>query len=132
MANWNATVMGGDTPLDIEGNLLVDVCGIAFDDYIDMPIASFRDTFNIRLPTMVEYIDRMEVDNDDERNIAYQVLGVLLMRAGSDFPESIKALVVNAANKDKWAFEGDEARINSMSDLVNMVLNYKNGEPIEI
>jgi len=130
MVWWNETILGGDLPHDIQSNLVVDVCGIDYGDFLDLPITSFKHTFNKRTVEMVDHIESKCAD--DERNIAYQVLGTMMMAAGSNVPDDLRTLVKNAANNDEWAAEGNEKREDRMVDLVQAMRSYGNGTPFNL
>lgn len=97
---WNESIMGGSLPVTIEGDLVVDVCKIRYDDWLDQPTTNFCDVFNHTLPEMVSHIERTYAG--DDKNVAYQVLGVLLMKAGSEINTVLRTSIVCAAKHDEW------------------------------
>ena len=117
MGWWSATVMGGDSPLDIEGELK-DVCGKTYEDVLD------RDTINEHLDELGHSISLYQVEQD----IAGQVLGVLIMAAGANMPDSIRSTVIACAEADEWMADGDSERTAYITDFIKKVRSYpKNG-----
>ena len=128
MGWWSATVMGGDTPLDYQGDM-VDLCGVDYDKFADMDYdhTKIRSEIESNLDKLVEYCNSVKYG---EPEIAWQVLGVIILESGSKLPDDIKTKIVEAADNDDWAQE-DEERNRYMKAFKYAVENY-NGTPTEI
>jgi len=129
MGWWSETILGGDIPLDIQADLIVDVCNIAYDDFLDEPVTSFREDFNVALLNMVR---SAESYTGNDRNIAYQVLGILLMSAGSEIPATVRTSIIKAAEEDEWAAEGNNKRIEYVQQLIQAINQYDDRTPIRL
>jgi 8-oxo-dGTP diphosphatase len=124
MGWWSEAIMGGDTPLDWEADIS-DFVGGHFDP--DEGHIFTREQLEAKLSEMVAYIE-----GGNEPDIGLQVLGVLIMRAGADLPDDIKARIVKAAEDDEWAAEDDRKRKAHIRDLIEKVEAYKPGTMVAI
>lgn len=120
MGWWSTTVMGGDTPLDFEGDMLIDICGLAHDDYLENGYAPYRHTIESHIDELVAYCDKHD---GDDQNIAFQVLGVILMGSGAAMSADVKEQIEVGINMDEWADE-DSERKEHMRDYLYAVHNY--------
>ena len=129
MGWWSATVMGGDTPLDFQGDML-DQCGVDYNTFasMDYNLPNLRSEIESNLGKLVEYC---ESETGDYRNIAFQVLGVLILESGSTLSDEAKSKIEEAILDDEWANEGDEERQAHMASFHNQLLNY-DGTPTEV
>lgn len=130
MGTWSATVMGGDTPLDIEG-MIYEACNIEMfpeeanedDDFVknEIPkeLIGGRKAFTI-LDQIASYDD-----------VAPMVLAVVMMRVGADMPKQIKNIAIKAAENDEWAAENDERKAY-MDSFIKTVSNYDSVTPTDI
>lgn len=134
MGWWSTVVMGGDTPLDYQGDM-IELCGVdysTFMDVHDLNLTAIRSEIESSLNKLSEYCEK-EYSNDDcygDPNIAYQVFGVMILEAGATLPEDIKIKIDTAAKNDEWSTEDDERKAN-MDVFRLQVANY-DGTPTTI
>lgn len=127
--------------MDWEGHFF-DVCGLVQYDYTgispDTKLVDAnpkmgvldRETLTKNLPKLIDFIKNKSYD-EEHRNIGYQVLGIVLMRAGAPIQASVKKLIIDAANADEWASE-DDSRKAVMQDFVEKVTAYNGKKPLII
>lgn len=131
MGWWSTDIMGGDTPLDIECFIydILEVQQFVGDTKTGLTKEHFADPYEI-----IQKIGQMDDGywlKGDDGNIFYQVLGVLMMKAGAPIETALKAKMINAAHKDEWADE-DEERKQRMSSFVDALNRYDGTEPFVI
>lgn len=119
MSWFSATVMGGDTPLDYQGDFVVDVCGINYDEWLERDSS---DKFRSKLESNIDAMTKYAEDRDDE--IAFQVLGVLLVESACTFSEELRQRIIKAVEDDKWAAEGDLERRVYMDNFKSLLMKY--------
>ncbi len=138
MGWWSATVMGGDSPMDAEGDLFDIVFkGTKYEDGCDRMDAEGAGELTredlaakllARLPDLNEYVSS-GLDTD----ILKQVLGVMILEYGIPIidptREAIK-LAIQGAKDDEWADE-DEERAAHMEAFI-LQLNEYDGSPTEV
>jgi hypothetical protein len=100
--------MGGDTPLDWEGELY-GACGLSFDDYFEnMTKDEVSAVVKANVPKMIACL------NEDSwyPGVPAQVLGVLMMRHGCDPKDAFvkKALEIARAGAENDDWDDDERR----------------------
>jgi len=128
MGWWSKTVMGGDGPLDYQGDMY-DACGVTDDDRYDglMSPEEIDAKVQANIPSMMTVASR----NHDE--VGYQVLGVMVMRHGCDPSKRIvqKALKMAMENayEDEWAHDSTE-RCEHMVNFFIQLSSY-DGTPQE-
>ena len=129
MGWWSATIMGGDTPLDIE-IVLYEAAGISSDEIYDDENIS-PETINARvavgLPKMIKAA-KSEKNHRyyGESELFYQVLGVLVMRHGvpvKDAKPAIK-MALAGAKEDEWAESGDTERQGFVNAFIKQLKEY--------
>ena len=121
MGWWDASVMGGDTPMDWEG-ILCDKMGGHFDD--DEGHVYTREQLEAELGELLTYITAHSLDP----HIGLQVLGVLALKVGATLPDRVKAKIIEAAEKDPWAAENDRERKAHMQDLIEKIRVHEPGQ----
>lgn len=142
MGWWSASVLGGDEPLDYLGDL-ANICEVDCDtEDIENPDISenFRksletlyhypftdDIVNNKITQMVKYCEKAYCPE-----IAYQVLGVILMATGSNIPKSLKKTIIESAKKDAKANKKQKDRVMVMNELIQALDLYKNKKPFFI
>lgn len=129
MGWWSTVVMGGDTPLDYQGDM-IDLCGVdynAFVDNYDLDLTALRSDIESSYDKLTEYCDNVSYGDP---NIAYQILGVLILESGAKLPDEIKIKIEDAAKNDEWSTSNDERKAN-MDAFRHQVANY-DGTPTEI
>lgn len=126
MGWWSADIMGGDPPLDWEDNIY-GICGVEkFTGNRKHEL-----TAGELLPHVNEIWDTILKDDYDP-GIGYQVLAVLMLRAGAPITGELKQQMLEACDKDWWAKEGDPERIQAVTGLAKALLIYDGKTPIEI
>src|SRR5271165_934094 len=96
MGWWSATIMGGDTPMDDIGNMS-DLIGLpSYDEETDEPIEYSpeitRFAITANLPKLIAYCGDQ---GDDYSNIAFQVLGVIIISHGVPLIDTLKAKILS-------------------------------------
>jgi len=127
MGWWSTDIMGGDTPLDYK-DAFYDICGVDEFPETGVRVKLTREDMETHLNEMVEFIDKNEWDDSD---IGYQVLGVLLMRAGATINGDLRDFIMQACENDAWATMDDERQI-ATTNLFNAIRDYENGTPVVI
>ena len=131
MGWWSCTVMGGDTPLDLQADL-IETAGVKyeyFQDKLDFDMTALKDDFNRDLGKMIMYCEA-QTNDYDYRNIAFQVLGAITMEAGATLPDSVRTKITDGAKNDEWAESSDERKMY-MDAFILVVGTYDN-TPTEI
>lgn len=130
MGWWSKDIMGGDSPLDVEGKIF-EICNVEQFPEDDSVGKLTKKDFEKNLPTILEHLRKIENNPYyDEFAIGYQVLGVLMMKCGATIDEDLKIEIRSASETDSWAAEDDERR-----EIVNnfhKALDSYDGTPIEI
>lgn len=129
MGWWSATIMGGDSPLD-EQSALLRQAGLSWEAAYELP--KHRAEIEQALPKMVEYAQKQKYDRD----IVWQVLGVLLMGSGAAMPKDVQRTIIQAAKEDEWMKEvgQDTERGEHIQDFIHAVMSYnlEGGKPVEL
>lgn len=130
MGWWSTDILGGDTPLDWEDEFY-GIAGV--DKFKDAPKGRIN-----YIPKEVlekkqfEYSDLLDsADKWSESDIGYQVLAVMMMRAGASIDIEVKGKMVAAALGDEWARE-DSEREETMQGLLSALSQYDGQTPILI
>lgn len=138
MGWWGVTAMAGDTPSDV-------LCGL--QNHLGLG-GSFWDRFydngptpketkhvavkiNENLDRLVKFCEKQENDMYyDDYFISYHVLAIFIMNHGAIFPDWLRGKCIECCVDDTWAREDDE-RLNAMLSLINDILIYQDGKPME-
>ncbi len=139
MGWWSTTVMGGDSPLDAEGDFFHIVFkGTKYEDGCDRMDAQdageltreeISEAIFQRLPELLERVRGPVPDLD----IFKQVLGVLILEFGvpvNDLTREVIDLAIDGAKHDEWA-QTDEERAAYMQAFI-LQLNEYDGKPTEV
>lgn len=123
MGWWSATILGGDTPLDILGEF-ADILGVDNEGGLS---ELYEYSFTKRNLSKKANLDKLMVaaKEHDETSIAHQVLGVILMSTGSHIPTKLRIEIIQQAKQDEWYLENDDERVYFINDLINKITNYK-------
>jgi len=121
MGWWSTAIMGGDTALDWEC-LFYDLCDRDTEENID------HDIIDNKLHEMIDLCNNIEFDED--KSIAYQVLGVVLMKNGYYLDNDLKQEIIYWTSKDEWMLENSE-RKEEIQNYIETVKNYQ-GKSINI
>lgn len=127
MGWWSTDIMGGDTPLDYK-DAFYDICGVDEFPETGVRINLTREDIETHLNEMVEFLDKNKWGDSD---IGYQVLGVLLLRAGATINGDLRDFIMQACENDEWAAE-DDRRLAATTNLFNAIRDYENGIPVRI
>lgn len=128
MGWWSTTIMGGDSPLDVEDGIY-EICKAQKwgegkgKGKIKIPVKNFMD----KLPQIISYI---EEERGWYLEIGYQVLGVMMMEIGAPIPEELKVRILQAAEADEWAKQ-DEVRRSHCHKFAKTLRDY-NGKSTKI
>lgn len=130
MGWWSENIMGGDEALDFFDEML-DILGI--DDTDIIPKKKFDVEKILFYFKNKHYYSKLNsnwnwMENTDEGNIFYQVLGLQMMLSGVIIPDDLKEKIIKAAEKDEWATDNDE-RKEEMNRFIKNIKNY-NGKPL--
>lgn len=129
MGWFSSTIMGGDPPMDWEGHFN-DIAGA--NPYDDNPVLLTGLMLDEHLTEMVASIEKCEF-REDESNIAWQVLGVMILKVGAKMPIEIREKIVSYIydeNIDGW--DKPEDRKFFLDHFKVQVENYKEGHSEEI
>lgn len=96
MGWWSTCVMGGDTPLDLQG-VLCDAMGVDFDDGGYHFTREQLEENLLRLVTVIKEPCKWWSHHKDTH---FQVLGHMLLETGAEIPESLRERIVRAAMED--------------------------------
>jgi len=128
MGWWSCTVMGGDTPLDLQADL-IETAGTDyeyFQDKLNFDMTKLKDGFTEHLGEMIMFCENRQNDRFcDERNVAFQVLGAITMEAGTTIPDSVRTKIIDGAKNDGWAYN-DSERKQHMDAFISVVETYDN------
>jgi len=131
MGAWNQSIYGGDTPIDWREKFYKS-CGV--DEYNDddelQPISV--EILTEKISEITKMIDSSSEEEDD-KNVAYQVVAAIVMHAGFDFNESdgLKERVLEAIENDEWS-KSDPVRKNVTKNYKQIVKDYDFNEPVNI
>ena len=108
MGWWSKDIMGGDSPLDAKDEIF-NICEV--DEF----------------PGEDGHTDLTK----EEKAIAYQVLGVLMMKAGASISQELKNEIIENSKTDSWAVQDSErgAIVEKFHDTLSL---YEGKHPIEI
>lgn len=98
MGWWSTCVMGGDTPLDLQG-VLCDAMSIDFD-YESGRHLFTREQIETKLAGLVTLIETPKKWWSHNKDTAYQVLGHMILETGAAIPEDLRARIIRAARED--------------------------------
>jgi hypothetical protein len=132
MGWWSATIMGGDTPMDDIANM-EDLCGVlTYDEETNESIVytpeQIRFNLTANIPKLIAYC---EEQGDDYTNIAYQVLGYIILTNGVPLIDTLKARILKACELDEWYESRDPERVHYINQFMNQIKAY-DGTPTEI
>ena len=130
MGWWSATIMGGDTPLDMEhaiGKLLNGETGketleSSQDELVQTGIDSILNRWGCGEPHEAFYID--------QKSIGFQVLAYLMLEHGCEIHPSTQEAFLEWIPKDEWASE-DDVRKGYIDNLIEAIQNY-DGKPMKL
>jgi len=123
MGWWDCGIMGGDTPMDYRDGIH-DMLGLGWDDE---PTADQLPDARLR-----EIIQHAETDGwtSHEPWIFWEVLAVVVMKAGADMPADIRADILSAVG-DELAMDNWGNRHERLQELRRAVEAY-DGTPVTL
>ena len=130
MGWWSTTIMGGDTPLDMQhaigkhlgGEIGKESLELAQEELAQTGIDAILNRWGCGKPDEAFYIDK--------KSIGFQVLAYLMLQHGCEIKPEVKALMLENIPKDEWAAE-DTERKTHIDNLIQALENY-NGEPVQL
>jgi hypothetical protein len=126
MGWWSTGIMAGDSPLDWEDEIY-SLCGVEkWQEDSDKMAKIPKSRLEANLTKIINVIER---ESGWEKQIAYQVLGVMLMRSGCEISQKLKSSIVSAAEQDEWASEDSSRRKDCMA-FAKKIKDY-GGKPTE-
>ena len=125
MGWWSATVMGGDAPLDCQGDL-IEILGIDFDESLKMENRGItRQLIEKNLKKIKKWLAGMKED----REIAYQVVAFHVLATGADVGKRLlKQLIDNAQDPEVESWCDPDERRFYMDDLKKALQGHKPGK----
>ena len=111
MGWWDCSIMGGDSPLDIEGD---------WEDEFGEQVVSSNDA--------IKFILKLQDAWGGARAIT-QVVGFLMIQGKMPINDQLRALIIEACDPDEWA-DDDEERKKVIDEFRTLVMNYKDGEEV--
>ena len=118
MGWWSTTIMGGDTPLDYQGELTNIISG-GYLTNNDITAAQFENMDEVFVNGKIESL----VKYKNDRIIMYQVLMVMAMRVGAKISSRLKILAISNIRNDEWQFE-DSERKQAIDNLIQTLNQY--------
>ena len=125
-------IMGGDSPLDAKDEIF-NICEVdEFNDDNDGHTDLTKEDFANNMEKILEFVRGRE-NNDyyDKKAIGYQVLGVLMMKAGAPISQELKDEIIENSKTDSWAMEDSErgSIVEKFHDTLSL---YEGKHPVEI
>lgn len=132
MGWWSKTVMGGDTPMDMQCHIN-DVLKISDEATPHQVMVAFNRGTNL---DKCLFVVKQRTDyycTDDHLAIAGQVLGVMIIESGARLPMNVRAHVLASIDADEWA-QTDEQRKVIMQAFRAQIVAYphEGGSPVEV
>lgn len=121
MGWWGCGVMQGDTPLDMENDILNEM-GLKYDE---RPTKELLEKNQLKLSHALD-----AVHYEEDRTVGYQVLGVMMIETGAKFTKKLTSRIRKAFLDDTWmAEEGENSeRGRVMLEMAEKVKSYKPGK----
>lgn len=125
MGWWSATILGGDSPLDyLDHFARVLEIKNSFDIQNESNIYGYPFSKQVlddkqNRAKLLKYIN--EIHDTEEKSIAYQVLGVILMSTGSKIAQKLKKEIISNTKKDRWFKTNDEERMFYINNFIDQI-----------
>lgn len=126
MGWWSTTIMGGDTPLDYQGDL-TDIISGGYLTNDDITAEQFENMDEVFLNGKIESL----VKSKDNKSIMYQVLMVMAMRVGAKISSRLKLLAISNIRNDEWQFE-DLERKQAIDNLIETLNQYDGSIRVDV
>lgn len=133
MGWWSATILGGDGPMDYIGDMEQFAKLPAYDPNTDKEMtytpAERRTKIEAAMPKLIKYCKQAY-----DVNIAYQVLGVLIITCGAKISADLRAQIIQSSLSDEWYLNGDKERQFYIRKFVRQLHRYplEGGRPRQI
>jgi len=125
MGWYSKHIMGGDPPEDAMAHVLhAAKIKRKLDD------AGFKRAAQSLTEIQDDLIKWAASYHEAERNIAFQVIGVAMMKYGAAMSDTTRAEIIRACDTDDWAQHELERRIY-IQDFKSIVMSYDNQTPTE-
>jgi hypothetical protein len=137
MGWWSTAVMGGDTPLDAQGDIhdviMTDKQHEAqYDrDLTPKELEMVRGKLSAFLDNSKKIENMAARYGCDDAEIFMQVVGVIAMEFGVAIPAKLKREIIQAAKRDDWSFE-DKGRRKAMKSFIDDIKKFKGKKPTEL
>lgn len=141
MGWWSATIMGGDTPLD----MLARLCGVAGAPWGPDTLDSWEPghvfdggdfhLFLLRRHHIEGNLDKLVAELESipntygDQRIAVQVFGAMVLHTGAAIPDDLRERIIESAKADEWASEGDAERQQYIDNFVAALRAHEPGRP---
>jgi hypothetical protein len=126
MGWWSKDILGGDTPLDYQEDILNIISGGYLTER-DVTAEQFENMDEVFVNGKIDSIAQTK----DEKSIAYQVLAVIGMRVGAKISIKLKTLMASHIRQDEWKNEDDDRRV-VIGNLMDALYNYDGTAPVKI
>ncbi len=120
MGWWSEKIMGGDEPLDIEGEIM-DILGY---DVMEMTEDDYPRIGELLTVSQCEIFEKLDT------SIGRQVLAYWMMKTGATFGPDMKNKIISSCKEDEWA-KINNKRKGEIDNLCDTMEIYE-GVPIEI
>lgn len=143
MGWWGTDVMSGDASLDWLG-WIADEMGAKslYDENGDSGLSGYLSGYDftkirvqLNIGRVFRKISEKGFGSDEwDRQIALQVLGVIIMETGSPISDGVRIEIIHAARFDEWGTEIGEKdsgkRCQDMAIFANMIQTYDGKTPM--
>jgi hypothetical protein len=132
MGWWIESIYGGDAPLEWKENIY-DLCKTKEYGKGDKPKAITKKNLLKNMTAIRAMIDAVGVEDAEDMNIGYQILGAICMHSGYDLFESpgLKERIIDAIENDEWAKE-NVLRKNVCKNYKKVIKHYDFNTPVNI
>lgn len=140
MGWWDEGIMGGDTPMDIQGCIEETV----FEERLNegnMDRKMTASLFSERLPAVLDCMNSGGWWSDEEsQQIFLQVIGYNILELGAFMPEDLKEKILQACDDDiafcssgskEVGWSNPEKRVQRLKEFREQVEKYE-GQPVEL
>lgn len=132
MGWWNESIYGGDAPLEWKENIY-ELCKTKEYGRNDKPKAITSKNLAKNMSKIREMIDTVGIEDEEDMNIGYQILGAICMHSGYDLLESpgLKEQVIESIENDVWSKENG-LRSQACKNYKKIVKEYDFNTPVNI
>jgi hypothetical protein len=132
MGWWNESIYGGDAPLEWKENIY-ELCKTKEYGKGDKPKAITKKNLLKNMDAIRDMIDTVGLEDEEDMNIGYQILGAICMHSGYDLLDSpgLKEKIIEAIENDEWAKENG-LRQNACKNFKKIVKDYDFNTPVNV